>query len=135
MELKANMNERRSESRMLCADLVEVCWYDRTGHSRSTMANLEEVSPHGVHLVVDVALPPGTDLVFRMKRGDMTATVRDCRHEPDFGFAVAAQLPKKHRWKSQPRHLFDPRGLERREAARNRILSGHTPIAAPDWEN
>jgi hypothetical protein len=118
------MNERRSESRMLCADLVEVCWSDETGQSCSAMANLEEVSPHGAHLVVDVALPLHTDLVLRMKRGDMTATVRDCRHEPDFGFAVAVQLPKKSRWKSHPRHLFDPRGLERRESARNRMLSG-----------
>jgi len=122
MELKANMNERRSESRMLCADLVEVCWSDRTGHSRSAMANLEEVSVRGAHLLLDVALLPGTDLVLRMKQGDMSATVTDCRHEPDFGFAITVQLPKKCRWKSHPRHLFDPRGLERRESARNRML-------------
>jgi hypothetical protein len=86
------------------------------------MANLEEVSVRGAHLLLDVALLPGTDLVLRMKQGDMSATVTDCRHEPDFGFAITVQLPKKCRWKSHPRHLFDPRGLERRESARNRML-------------
>jgi hypothetical protein len=122
MELKANMNEHRSESRLLCADLVEVRWSDRTGQSCSAIANLEEISVRGAHLVLDVALPLDAELVLRMPRGDMTATVRDCRHEPDFGFAVAVQLSKKCRWKSHPRHLFDPRGLERRESARYRML-------------
>jgi hypothetical protein len=120
---------------MLCADLVEVRWIDRTGQHRSAIANLEEVSLHGAHLILDVAVPLDTDLVLRMKQSEMTATVTDCRHEPDFGFAVAVQLPKKCRWKSHPRHLFDPRGLERRESARNRMLSGQTPIATPHWED
>lgn len=119
MELKANMNKRRSESRMLCADLVEVCWSDRsTGRACSVIANLEEISVRAAHLLLDVALPLDTDLVLRTKQGEMTATVRDCRCEPEFGFALAVQLPKKCRWRPRPRHLFDPRGLERREAAR-----------------
>ena len=115
------MNERRSESRMLCADLVEVCWSDKMGMSYSAFANLEEISSHGAHLVLEVAVPPGTTLVLHMAHGDMSATVSDCRHEPDFGFALSVQLAKKSRWKSHPRHLFDPRGLERRESGRNRM--------------
>jgi hypothetical protein len=106
---------------MLCADLVEVRWTDRTGQPRSAIANLEEVSLHGAHLILDVAVPLDTDLVLRMKQSEMTATVTDCRHEPDFGFALSVQLPQKGRWRSHPRHLFDPRGLERRKSRRNRM--------------
>jgi hypothetical protein len=122
MKLKANMKERRSENRMLCADLVQVCWCDKTGVPCSAIANLEEISAHGAHLVLEVAVPPGTALALHMAHGDMSATVSDCRHEPDAGFAVSVQLPKKSRWKSHPRHLFDPRGLERRESEQNRVL-------------
>jgi hypothetical protein len=121
MKLKANMKERRSENRMLCADLVEVRWYDKTGMPCSAIANLEEISVHGAHLVLEVAVPPGTTLALRMAHGDMAATVGDCRHEPDFGFTVSVELPKKSRWTSHPRHLFDPRGLGRRESERNGI--------------
>lgn len=104
---------------MLCADLVEVCWSDKTGRPYSAIANMEEVSQHRAHFVLDEAVPLDTDLVLRMKPGDIIATVRDCRHEPDFGFEVVVQLPNKFRWKPHPRHLFDPRGLPRRKALEN----------------
>jgi len=109
---------------MLCADLVEVCWFDKTGGSSSAMANLEEISARGAHLVLDVAVPLDTELVLRMKPGDIAATVLDCHHEPDFGFTLVVQLPKKSRWKSHPRHMFDPRGLARRESALDRAPLG-----------
>ncbi len=105
---------------MLCADLVEVCWSDETGRPYCVTANLEEISQHGAHFVLEQAVPVATELVLHMKPGDVTATVRDCRHEPDFGFAIGVQLPRKFRWKAHPRHLFDPRGLARREAMQNR---------------
>jgi len=50
--------------------------------------------------------------------------VLDCHHEPDFGFTLVVQLPKKSRWKSHPRHMFDPRGLARRESALDRAPLG-----------
>lgn len=132
MKLKANMKECRSEHRMLCADLVEVHWSDKKGQPCSTMANLEEISVRGAHLVLDVAVPVNTDLVLRMKQGDVSARVQDCHHEADFGFALSVQLSQKSRWKSHPRHLFDLRGLQRRETERYRRPSSRTLDAVLD---
>ena len=117
---------------MLCAGLVEVCWSDKTGQPCSTMANWEEISVRGAHLFLDVAVPLDTDLVLRMKQGDIGARVQDCHHEADFGFALSVQLTKKSRWKSNPRHLFDPRQLQGRGPAENHIPSSRILDAARD---
>jgi hypothetical protein len=118
------MQEPWLENRLLCADLVEIRWSDKTGEPHSEIANIEWISAHGASLVLELGLPPGTPLQLRTPRGDFDAAVRDCRHEPDFGFALRVELMNKSRWSQRgfrPRHLFDPRGLERRAAARNRI--------------
>jgi hypothetical protein len=114
MNLKANMKKCRSENRLLCADLVEVCWSDKAGQACSAIANLEEISTRGAELFLDVAVPLDTQLVLRMRQGEIPATVGDCHDEPDFGFALSVKLPGRGRWKSHPRHLFDPLGFERR---------------------
>jgi hypothetical protein len=88
------------------------------------MANFEGISSRGASLVLDVGLPPGSVIQILTPRGEFDAAVRDCRHEPDFGFALKVELANKSRWSERgfrPRHLFDPRGLERRESERNRI--------------
>ena len=117
------MKEHRLDNRLLCADLVGVCWIDKTGAPHSEIANLEGISPYGASLVLDVGLPPGTAVQLRTPRGDFDAAIRECHHEPDFGFALRVELANKPRWSQRgfrPRHLFDPRGLERREAERSR---------------
>ncbi len=115
------MKEHRSENRILCADLVEVRWLDSSGEPHSEIANIEGISVNGASLTLDVGLPPGTAVQLRMPHGEFNATIRECRHEPDFGFALRAESMNKSRWSRlgfRPRHLFDPRGLERREAAK-----------------
>lgn len=117
------MKEHRSENRILCAGLVEVRWFDKTGEPQSAIANLEGISAHGASLVLDVGLPPHSVVRIQTPRGEFDAAIRDCRHEPDFGFALRVELTNKSRWSQRgfrPRHLFDPRGLERREAERKR---------------
>src|ERR1035438_1652261 len=47
------MDDRRSEVRMLCADMVEVRWKDRLGHQRGTTAILEDICPSGACLQVE----------------------------------------------------------------------------------
>ncbi len=115
------MNERRAENRMLCADLFEVCWADESGKPCSVMANLEEISIRRAHLVMDTPVPVGSEIVLRMKHIDVVAAVLECRQEPDFGYAVSAQLLRRSRWRLHPRHMFDPRGIAAREAARNQV--------------
>ncbi len=117
------MKEHRSENRILCADLVEVRWFDKTGEPHSTIANFEGISAHGASLVLDVGLAPNSFVQIQTRRGEFNAAIRECRHEPDFGFALHVELTNKSRWSQRgfrPRHLFDPRGLERREAEQKR---------------
>lgn len=116
------MKERRSENRLLCADLVEVCWPDATGQACTVVANLEEISMRGAELVLEVPVPPGTKLVLRMAWGNIAATASACRHEPDFGFALTVRLPRKCRWQSHPRHHFDPKALDRPAHERKHAL-------------
>lgn len=118
------MKEHGLENRLLCADLVGVCWVGQTGEPHFEMANIEGISARGASLILEVDLPPGTLVQLRTPRGDYDAAVRDCHHEPDFGFSLHVELINKSRWSQRgfrPRHLFDPRGLERRVAERNRV--------------
>ena len=117
---------------MLCADLVEVRWSDPTGEPHSEIANLEGISPNGASLVLEGGLPPGIAVQLRTPQGEFEATIRECRHEPDFGFALRVELRDRSRWSGQgfrPRHLFDPQKLERREAAKSRKVG--SPVASP----
>lgn len=116
------MKEHRSENRILCADLVEVRWVDSKGEPHAEIANIEGISANGASLVMDVGLPSGAAVQLITPRGEFDATIRDCRHEPDFGFALRIELVNKSRWSRQgfrPRHLFDPRGLERQDAVQS----------------
>jgi hypothetical protein len=117
------MKKHRLDSRLLCADLVGVCWTDKTGLPHSEIANLEAISVYGASLVLDVGVAPGTIVKLCTPRGSFDAAIRECHHEPDFGFAMHVELADRSRWSQRgyrPRHLFDPSGLERREAQRNR---------------
>src|ERR1035438_10267612 len=80
---KASMDDRRSEVRMLCADMVEVRWRDRLGHQRGTTAILEDICPSGACLQVEERLrlwPPhtmaGEGSKFRAAFSSSEATVR-----------------------------------------------------------
>jgi hypothetical protein len=122
MDFKPMTKERRLESCMLCADLVQVCWSDATGQPHSVVANLEEISTHGAQLVLEAPVPRGTKLVLRMAWGDIAATASACRDEPDFGFALTVRLPKKGRWESHPRHHFIPTELGQPAPEQKQVL-------------
>ena len=53
------MDERRSETRMMCADMVEVRWRDRSGKERGAIAILEDISASGACLQVELPIPLG----------------------------------------------------------------------------
>jgi len=108
------MTERRFERRMLCADLVEVCWLGQGGAEHAAIANLEDISPQGASVLLDVAPAVGTAVRVRCLRGDFIGHVTYCRPEPDYGHSVGIQFAGGSRWsprKYRPRHLLDPRSL------------------------
>src|SRR5690242_6979545 len=51
------MDERRTDPRLLCADMVEISWKDSGGRTRHATALLEDIAVHGACLQLDRALP------------------------------------------------------------------------------
>jgi hypothetical protein len=116
------MKERRLERRILCADLVEVRWLDKTGLEQTAIANLEDISPSGASLLLETGVPLETPLRIRSSQGDYEGLVRHCQYEPGCGYLVGVRFGAGSRWdkaKYCPRHFLDPHSLPkvRRRAA------------------
>jgi len=65
------MFDRRVEPRMLCADMVDVQWKDKTGRIRKGVANLEDISLSGACLQFDQPIPLQTDLRINYPKGEL----------------------------------------------------------------
>ncbi|MBK7930230.1 MAG: PilZ domain-containing protein [Bryobacterales bacterium] len=107
------MKERRSETRLLCADLVEVEWKDKTGRRRRSVANLEDISKSGACLQLDLAIPLKTPVRIRYERGDLDGMVRYCVYR-EIGYFLGIEFEPGQKWNERtfrPLHLFDPRRL------------------------
>ena len=55
------MNERRTFSRLLCSELVEVSWTDSSGAACRRVANLEDISSSGICLQSELSIPKGAE--------------------------------------------------------------------------
>jgi hypothetical protein len=105
--------ERRTEPRMLCADLVDARWRDKTGKNRRTVANLEDISLSGACLQLDEQVPLGTLMTISHPKGEFTGMVRYCQFR-EIGYFIGLQFEPDSRWSQRvfkPLHLFDPRTL------------------------
>jgi hydrogenase maturation protease len=105
--------DRRKEPRLLCADLVSVSWTDRDGMNRQEVANLEDISDHGVCLQFEQAVPAGTQVFIQAGEAHLEGVVRYCREEL-FGWFCGVELVPGSEWPKetfQPRHLLDPASL------------------------
>jgi hypothetical protein len=117
------MEERRINTRLLCAELVEVIW-NETDLPQRRVANLEDISLTGICLHMDKVIACGTRIVVRYGDGELVGTVQHCR-SGEFGHLMGVQLQEGSRWSSRhfrPNHLLDPRELmnqclERRKTA------------------
>jgi hypothetical protein len=107
------MKERRTDARLLCAELVELVWKDDSGRKRKRVANLEDISLSGMCLQVEAAIPPGTAITMSYGDGEMAGIVRYCVFR-EGSYFLGIQLHNGSRWSSQhfrPQHLLDPRQL------------------------
>lgn len=98
---------------MMCADLVDVCWVDRKGQLKRTIANLEDISESGVCLQVDEELPLGTEIHISYPNGDFAGTVKYCVYR-EIGFFLGIQFGSNVKWNQKrfhPQYMFDPRKL------------------------
>ena len=107
------MKERRNETRLLCADLVEVEWRDKNGRKRRSVANLEDISQSGACLQLDLAIPLQCPVRIRYERGDLAGVVRYCVYR-EIGYFLGVEFDAGQKWNERafrPLHLFDPRRL------------------------
>jgi hypothetical protein len=107
------MLDRRIEPRMLCADMVDVQWRDKTGRIRKGIANLEDISLSGACLQVDQPIPLQTPLRINYPKGELLGTVRYCVYR-EIGYFLGIEFEPNCRWSQhdfRPRHMLDPRRL------------------------
>ncbi|MCC7154403.1 MAG: PilZ domain-containing protein [Bryobacterales bacterium] len=107
------MVNRRKDLRLLCADLLDVHWRDKTGRSRKAVANLEDISIHGSCLQLDVPLPVTTRVVIRYPKGELAGVVKYC-HYREIGYFVGVQFEPGSKWsrtRFKPLHMLDPTSL------------------------
>ena len=125
------MQERRTEPRMLCSELVDVRWQDGQGRQREALANLEDISTSGVCLQMDHPLPPDTPLRILHHRGEFQGSVRYCFYR-EIGYFLGVQFTPGYAWSPdayQPQHLLDLQALVSRSAERAARESGRDPAA------
>jgi len=104
---------RRDTGRLLCAELVELCWLDPSGREQRRVANLEDISLSGVCLQIEGTIPTGTPVSVHYGDGELFGSVRYCRFE-GLGYFLGVELAEGCRWSSQhfrPEHLLDPADL------------------------
>ena len=124
------MFERRIETRLLCADLVDVQWKDQTGRIRRGVANLEDISLSGACLQVERPVPLGTPFRISHTNGNLMGTVKYCVFR-EIGYFLGVEFEPGNRWSQRsfrPQHLLDPRHLVNR--AVNRMNDDSTPEPA-----
>jgi hypothetical protein len=107
------MFDRRNETRMLCADLVQIQWKGKAGRAKRTVANLEDISLSGACLQTEIPIPPEAIVKIEHPNGALVGTVRYCTYR-DIGYFVGVEFDADIKWsenKYKPRHLLDPRRL------------------------
>ena len=111
-----HMLRERSEARMLCADLVDIRWKDKSGRGRKTTALLEDISASGACVQIDGPIPANTIVKIFHPKGTLEGTVRYCVYR-DIGYFVGLQFEPDSKWSRkqfQPQHMLDmPRLLAR----------------------
>jgi hypothetical protein len=114
------MYNRRAETRLLCADLVDVQWKDKGGRTRRTVANLEDISISGACIQVDAPVPLQTIVKISFPKGELQGRVRYCVFR-EIGYFLGIEFEPGYRWSLRlfrPQHLLDPRRLVSRAAGK-----------------
>lgn len=120
------MVDRRFEPRLLCADMVDVCWKDKGGRNKKSVANLEDISLSGACLQVDSPIPLETVIRITHAKGELAGIVKYCVFR-DIGYFLGIEFEPGSRWSLKhfkPQHLLDPRHLVLRSIHRARTIPG-----------
>lgn len=107
------MKERRTKSRLLCAELIQVVWIDQSVLQRRRIANLDDISANGACIQLEQPIPCGTTVTLHCGEGELTGTVRHCSYRDGSHF-IGIEFDEGSEWSRKdfhPKHLFDPRRL------------------------
>ena len=108
------IEDRRTHTRLLCAELIEVIWRDAGGREHRRIANLEDISVCGICLQVEDAIPTGTAVKLHYGEGILLGIVRYCRYR-EAGYVLGIEFDEAYQWSTtvfRPKHLLDPRELQ-----------------------
>jgi hypothetical protein len=103
------MDERRSETRMLCADLIDAQWKGRVGGDQRTTAILEDISSSGACLQVEEPIPLGVEIRWDQPGQRFRGYVRYCVYR-EIGYFVGVEFEASFKWSKKafrPQHLLD----------------------------
>jgi len=123
------MLERRLEMRMLCADLVDLQWKDKSGKIRRAIANLEDISVSGACVQVERPIPLGSETRVSYPKGELVGKVKYCVFR-EIGYFVGVEFDEGVRWTERtfkPQHMLDPRRLIAKTATAATATSRKTP--------
>ena len=93
---------------MLCADMLEVHWKDETG-DRQAMALLEDISPSGACLHLEIPIPSGTQIHWGFPKQQCGGTIRYCVYR-EIGYFIGVEFEAGFQWSKKtylPQHLLD----------------------------
>ena len=124
------MLDRRIEPRLLCSDLVDIEWKDKTCRLRRCVANLEDISLSGACLQLDRPIPLGSPMRITYPKGELIGVVRYCVFR-DIGFFLGVEFEDGCRWSQRafrPQHLLDPRKLVMRAVNRAARQGGQSAV-------
>ena len=103
------MEYERSESRLLCAELVRITWKEPAGRGRKGTAILENISSSGACLQLEKPVPVNSSIQIRLSKGYLRGSVRYCVYR-DIGYFVGLQFDTGFKWSRrmhQPEHMLD----------------------------
>ena len=101
------MNNRRTEPRFLCAELVKVRVQDEAGLREET-CNLEDISPSGACVQLEAAAQTGADIELTCAQCSLRGKVRYCVSSP-LGYDVGIAFDQRKSWSPQrfkPKHIL-----------------------------
>jgi len=100
--------ERRNNRRELCADFVHVAWSDQRGRPISYVGLLEDVSPGGLGMSLDLPLAVGQPVHLHTKGFEGEALVSYCELG-EYGYLVGVEFQEGCSWDREtwkPKHLL-----------------------------
>ena len=121
------MLDKRIETRMLCADLVDLQWKDKNQKTRRAIANLEDISISGACLQVERPIPLTTIVRMSFPNGELAGVVKYCVFR-EIGYFLGVEFADGSRWTEhnfKPQHMLDPRRILPRNTKSARPVTTH----------